>query len=88
MADVSESENGCSNKEKEKVAINSDRNDVSSFVPDSSIASFSTWSSGSDISGDISPYSDPFEGIFYRTYTSESKISISFVSSVFFNHSR
>ena len=27
---------------------------------------------------------DPFEGIFYRTYTSESKVSIQFVSGVFF----
>ena len=46
--------------------------------------SSSSWNSESDISNGILVYNDPFEGIFYRTHTSESKVSIQFVSGVFF----
>ena len=56
-----------------------------SVETDSSFTSFSTWSSRSDVSGEISTYSsDQLEGTLYRTETSETKLTISFVSHVFF----
>ena len=80
------SEGGCTISEK--VAVDSDGNEICVVDTDSSIANSSIWSSESDISYESSEFKDPFEGIFYRTHASESKLSISFVSSVFLKHSR
>ena len=73
-------ETDCSNLVKEKVALSTDSMDQT----DTSFDNSSILSAQSDISGEISPYSDLFEGTFYRTHTSESKLSIDFISSVFF----
>ena len=51
---------------------------------DPSVATESSWNSESDLPGTQVDFNDPFEGILYRTHVSESKLDISFVSSVFF----
>ena len=81
MSNMSESESFCNNINHDRVTIRADK----SVETDSSFNSFSTWSSKSDTSGDISPYnSDQLEGTLYRTDSSETKLTISFVSHVFF----
>ena len=81
MSNMSEGESFCNNINHDRVTIRADK----SVETDSSFNSFSTWSSKSDTSGDISPYSsDQLEGILYRSDSSETKLTISFVSHVFF----
>ena len=44
----------------------------------------SSWNADSDVSCDTQAFSDPFEGVFYRTHVYESKLNISFMCNVFF----
>ena len=51
---------------------------------DPSVATESSWNLKSDLPGIQLDFNDLFEGILYRMHVSESKLNISFVSSVFF----
>ena len=77
-------ENGCSNKDSEAFALKSELSEASLNITLSSNESYSLLNSEPDTSSSDMTYNDPFEGIIYRTQTQESKLSIQFVSGVFF----
>ena len=88
MDSSSESRGDCKNN-NETVAhaiFDSDLSGIGSNLneTDPSVATESSWNSESDLPGIQLDFNDPFEGILYRTHVSESKLNISFVSSVFF----
>ncbi|MEW8548437.1 MAG: SGNH/GDSL hydrolase family protein [Candidatus Thiodiazotropha sp.] len=84
MDDICVSKFGDNNGKNENFSWKTEISDI--FPNDSASRDDSklSWNSESDISNGSLVYNDQFEGIFYRTYTSESKISIQFVSGVFF----
>ena len=90
MDSSSESRGDCKNN-CETVAhaiFDSDLSGIGSNLneTDPSVATESSWNSESDLPGIQLVFNDPFEGILYRTHVSESKLNISFVSSVFLKH--
>ena len=84
MDDIYVNKIGGNNCENEDFSLKTEISDTFPNDRASRNDSSSSWNSESDISNRILVYNDPFEGIFYRTHTSESKVSIQFVFGVFF----
>ena len=84
MDDIYVNKIGGNNCESEDFSLKTEISDTFPNDTASRNDSSSSWNSESDISNGILVYNDPFEGLFYRTHTSESKVSIQFVSGVFF----